>query len=362
MHKTITSAKKVLIGGLSISSQNTGVQYYSKYLFETIAKKRNENLEIEMITHKKRGYKNPFYRVFYEIFLLNKWTKQNNISLYHATNYIVPFFLKSKVVLTVHDLIAIDYPKLCKNTSVVYFNLFLRRSLKKAIRVITVSETVKKDIVMRYGIPQGKIKVVPLAVDKSFKRQLDFNVKRKYDLPEKYLLFVGNLEAKKNLNRLINAFELLKKENAIEHQLVLVGKKGWKTGNLKRKTKQLGLKDQVRFLGYVPKEDLPTIYSLADLFVFPSIYEGFGIPPLEAMSCETPVLISSHGASPEVCEDAGFIVDPYCIKDIAKGIMTILTNKELQRTLIHKGKEQVKKYSWNKTALETIKVYEEICF
>lgn len=354
--------KQVLISGLNTSEQNTGVQYYPEYLFREISTIHSDSLQISIINREKLVFKNSFFRVLYENTLLNRFIQNKKITLYHATSYVIPFFFKPpKSIVTVHDLITIDFPELCKRTSVIYFKLLFRRSLKKAKKIITVSETVKKDIIKHFNIIPSKIKVIPLGVDIVFQRNINKDVKKKYSLPDKYILFVGNLEAKKNLHRLVEAFRILKESTSFDHQLVLVGKKGWGVGNLQKSVGQLGLQKEVVFLGYAPKEDLPTIYSMADLFVFPSIYEGFGIPPLEAMACGTPVLVSKQGASPEICGDACFQVDPYSVEDILRGIKELLFNEDLRLELIEKGKTHINQYSWKRTAIETLKIYEEVC-
>jgi len=353
--------KKVLISGLNISKQNTGVQYYSEYLFDAISKIKSEVCDISIIKSKKTLFVNPFYRIFFENFFLKRKIQKNKIHLYHATSYVIPFLINTKAVVTVHDLIAIDFPKLCKSTSVIYFKLFLKKSLLKAEKIITVSEIVKSDIIKHYKVNPSKINVIPLGIDPIFRTKIDLNIKEKYNLPDRYILFVGNLEAKKNLKRLFQAFKKVKEKNTFDHKLILVGKKGWKAGDLNKLISQLNLDNQISFLGYVPKKDLPAIYSMADVFVFPSIYEGFGIPPLEAMACETPVIVSSQGASPEVCGDACLKVDPYKIDDIANGMELIITNKTLSKDLILKGLKQVQQYSWEKAAIKTVKVYEEVC-
>ena len=178
-------------------------------------------------------------------------------------------------------------------------------------------------------------------------------------MPEKYILFVGNIEGKKNLTRLLLAFNELINQNKIEHKLVLVGKKGWKNKSVYKTISKYNLKPYILFTGYVPKKDLPAIYSMSDLFVFPSIYEGFGIPPLEAMACGIPVIVSNQGASPEICGDACLLVNPYDIHEMAKSIEILLNNKELRQNKINLGLERVKQFNWEKTAKETLKIYEE---
>ena len=235
--------KKILINGLSIGKQNTGVQYYSKYLHINL----KNNCEVELLTLNYSFLKNSFARIFYENFFLNSFFNKKNYSIYHATNYVIPFFFKKKCILTVHDLITIDYPKLCKNTSVIYFKLLFKSSLKKAEKIITVSETVKRDIIKHFNVNESKIRVISLGINPIFKRTLNVSVFNKYNLPKKYILFVGNIEAKKNLKNLVIAFAKLKKNNSCTHKLVFVGKKGWKVSGLMKLIKRLGLENDVFF-------------------------------------------------------------------------------------------------------------------
>lgn len=353
--------KRVLINGLSISDKNTGVQYYSKYLFQEIKKLKCQSLDIDIIINKNALFSNALFRVFFEIFLLPLYLKKKRIKLYHATNYIIPFFIKSNTVVTVHDLITITHPELCKNTSNIYFKMMMRKSLDKAKKIIVVSETVKKDIIRIFSINPSKISVIHLGVNNCFKKKIDNTVKEKYNLPKNYLLFVGNIEAKKNIYRLIKAFVKFKGENNFDGKLILVGEIGWKVSSLKRLLKQEKIKNEVKLLGYVPLKDLPFIYSMAKLFVFPSIYEGFGIPPLEAMACEVPVLISKLGASPEICGKSSYQIDPYNINEMVEGMKALIYDETLRNEKITMGQKWVQQYTWEKTAKETIKIYEETC-
>lgn len=353
--------KQVLINGLSISKKNTGVQYYSKYLFKEIKQLHNKNLNIDIITNKNTLFSISFFRIFFENFLLPLYLNKKNINIYHATNYIIPLLIKTNSVVTIHDLITFTNPELCKNTSNLYFKLMMRRSLNKAKKIIAVSETIKKDIIREFNIKPSKISVIHLGVDSLFEKKIDVTVKEKYDLPESYLLFVGNIEAKKNIDRLINAFIKFKEENDFDGKLILVGKMGWKVSKVKRLLREKKVKEEVKLLGYVSLKDLPFIYSMAKLFVFPSIYEGFGIPPLEAMACEVPVLISKLGASPEICGKASYQVNPYDINEITEGMKSLVYNKSIRNKKIILGKQWVQQYTWKKTAEKTIRIYEEVC-
>ena len=374
---------KVLINGLQISSKNSGVQYYTKHLHSAIQEIQHSDLEIQLyqqtakpcflflrsyckgrflspVSHFLSSYTVRFLRIFNENYYLPNCLNHNKYDLYHSPNYVLPFIINTPSVVTVHDLITLYFPKFCQRESVLYFKLFLHRSIKKADKIITVSETVKKDIISRFKISDDKVVVTPLGVSNIFKRTINTNVISKYSISNKYILFVGNIEPKKNLVRLIKAFYKLVNTNNFSHKLVIAGKKGWKYQEVFSTVLKLKLQDKVIFTGYVPEIDLPVLYSMADLFVFPSIYEGFGIPPLESMACETPVLISYTGALPETTGGNGLMINPYNIDDITDGMHKLLTDDFLRRNCIENGKNWVKRFTWERVARKTLEVYEEI--
>ncbi len=354
---------KVLINGLQINDQNTGVQYYTKNLYEAI-RNNNKNLETDLLQLPMFSSYNLLLprlkRIFFENILLSSYFKINNCTLYHSTNYVLPYLFNFPSILTIHDLITLDYPELCQNSSVIYFKLLLSRSLRNAKKIIAVSHTVKDDILKHFNLPEDKIEVVWHGINSIFVKTLNNEILKRYKLPDKYILFVGNIEPKKNLERLIRAFYLLKHKHLIPHKLVIVGKKGWKFKDVFMAIKKLELSNEIIFTNYVPEKDLPAIYSMSDLFVFPSLYEGFGIPPLEAMACEIPVLVSNRGALPETTGGNCLLVDPYDIFDIAHGMNCLLSNEKQRNQLIEKGKKWIGQFTWENTAYNTIKVYNEI--
>jgi len=372
---------KVLINGLLLNDKFAGVQYYAENLIKALSVANNQSLEVNVLLSK--NYKgnlkasnilnidnllidtsNRIQRITFEHFRLAKYYKQHHFQLYHAPGYILPYFWNSPSVVTIHDLIALEYPEFCQRESVIYFNLFLPRSIKKATKIIAVSNKVKNDIINHFRILPDKIEVIYHGIDERYKKNQSEDIltriRNKYQLPKQFLLFVGNIEPKKNLERLIDAFYQLKQQTEIKHKLVLVGKNGWKYKSLYDSIYRLKLDSEILFTGYVPQEDLPSIYSLADIFVFPSLYEGFGIPPLEAMACETPALVSNQGALPEITGNNCLQVNPYDVNDIAKGIYTLLTNECLKKKMIENCKKWIKDFTWERAANQTMQVYEEV--
>ncbi len=377
---------KILLNGLQIGKNNSGVQYYAKHLYDAIQKINPVKIEVQLYKQNIKS-RSPFsllpslysfyrslssvsrlpipsqsrlFRILNENFRLPNYLKKHNFQLFHSPNYVLPFFIKTPSIITVHDLFTFDFPKLCRLKSVLYFKLFLPRSIKKADKIITISETVKNDILSRFNVPDKKVDVVPLGISPMFKRTINLKVISKYSISNKYILFVGNIEPKKNLVRLLKAFHKLISEGKISHQLVIAGKKGWKYLEVFSTVHSLNLQNKVVFIGYIPENDLPALYSMAEFFVFPSIYEGFGIPPLEAMACETPVLASNTGALSEITGGNCLMVNPYNTDEIVVGIHKLITDENLRRSYIYKGKKWVKQFTWERTARKTLEVYKQV--
>lgn len=209
------------------------------------------------------------------------------------------------------------------------------------------------------------MKVIYIGIDYMYKPINDNHVldstKIRYNITNKFILHVGSLNPRKNLSRLIEAYARLHEVILDEYQLVIVGKRIWKTDEIFTKVKQLGLENKFVFTGFVNDDDLPLLMNAADLLVFPSLYEGFGIPPLEAMACGTPVTASNTSSIPEVVADAALLFDPYNVEEMSAAMYKVLTDEQLQGKLRQKGFERVRQFSWEKAARETLAVYEEVC-
>jgi len=245
----------------------------------------------------------------------------------------------------------------------VYAKTIINLCTRIASVIITISEFSKNEIVKYTGTNPNKIKVFYLSGDKKFKIIEDKSELQKtrdlYKLPYKYLLYVGNVKPHKNIVNLIKAFRIVNEKHD-DFKLVIVGKKeGFITGidNIAGLIKSENLEDKVVFTGFVPDNDLVNIYNLANIFVFPSLYEGFGIPPIEAMAAGVPVVASNVSSIPEVCGEAANYVDPYSIDDIAKGINRVIEDKNLQQELIKKGFERIKVFSWEKAYSEIVDIF-----
>ena len=266
-------------------------------------------------------------------------------------------------VLTIHELVGYLFPEMQTFTWVVLHKYFLPFILKRVDMIITVSQSTKRDLIKYMGVPEDKIRTVYNGIDTDRFKVLPPShielVRQKYKLNFPYILYVGNLEPKKNIPTLLKAFTVFSSKNRGAYKLVIVGQKVWRYEPIFNTIKDLNLQDKVIFLGYVPEQDISGIYNAANLFVLPSIYEGFGLPPLEAMACGVPVVTSNSSSLPEVVSDAGIMVDPYDSAALANAIDQVLSDEMLRTTLIKRGLERVKLFSWQKCAEETVAVYEE---
>lgn len=270
--------------------------------------------------------------------------------IYHFPNFNLPPMNHGKFIITVHDLAFMRYPEYIEPKNLKFLEAHLPPSLQKAHRIITVSQFCKQELINIFNLPPEKISVVYEGVSDNFKKAVIPSL----ELPSKYILCVSTLEPRKNIEGLIRAFHISELK---DYKLVIAGGKGWLYEGIFKSVKELGLEKDVIFLGYIPEEDLPGIYSMAKLFVFPSFYEGFGFPPLEAMACGVPVVSSRVN---EVLGDSAYFIDPNKPEDIARGIKEVLENEELQKELIGKGGEHVKKFSWRKAAEETMNLYKKL--
>lgn len=281
----------------------------------------------------------------------NKEAKQARIELVHFPHYNVPLNYRGRFVVTVHDLTHIILPEFLGNKAKYYYAKFLmNHALKKSEHIFTVSENSKKDIIELFGIKPEKISITYNAVDSDFRVKTEEDVEylyEKYSVPrnKRILMYVGNLKPHKNLSRLIRAFSQLDDKN--DYRLLLVGK-AFTSTDLETEEKELGINEYVIHTGMVEKEELVDLYNIADLFVFPSLYEGFGIPPIEAMACGTPVIASNNSSIPEVVGNAAILFDAKDVVEIKNAIEKIV-DEQLINNLIASGKKRVSIFKWDQT-------------
>jgi glycosyltransferase involved in cell wall biosynthesis len=302
---------------------------------------------------------NPFLRIPWQI---PYQLRRDPANLLHVS-YVAPPLSPCPTVVSVHDIIYALMPETFSPRDRLMLSSLVPFSMRRAAAVITLSENSRRDILARYNLPPDRVVAIHLAAANRFRPASAAEVervRRKYSIPEAFILAVGNLQKRKNLLRLIEAFVQTKQAHPLPHKLVLVGRQHWGHQAILASVREKRMEDQVIFTGYVPDEDLPALYTAADLFVYPSLYEGFGVPVLEAMACGTPVITSNTSSLPEIAGQAALLVAPYNVPDIAEAISTVLLNNDLQHTLRTRGLEQARRFSWTETARQTLAVYEQV--
>lgn len=292
-----------------------------------------------------------------------RWQARNlKDYLLHIPNYIlIPF--PGPVVATVHDLSYLHYPQHHPRERIAFMERQMPRTLAQAAMIIADSEFVRRELIELLGISAARIQTVPLGVEESFhpyslaERAL---VLTRYDLAHlPYLLVVATLEPRKNLPRLVDAYSRLPDALRRRHPLVIVGTRGWLTEELERRLEPLERGGQIKRLGYIPQEDLPLLYAGAWAFAFPSLYEGFGLPLLEAMRSGVPVLTANRSSLPEVAGDAAILVDPEDVDTISAGLERLLTDEAWRGLAVERGLRQAQPFSWSRCVENTIGVYQQ---
>lgn len=280
-------------------------------------------------------------------------------------NYSVPPGVSGKKVTIIYDMVCKAYPETMNWKNKLMLALNLGRSCKRADKIVTISEFSKQEIIKYMGVPEEKLVVMPCGVDLNrFFPQIDGliidGIKSKYGIDGQYLLYLGTLEPRKNIERLINAYAQLKSRLPDAPKLVLAGRKGWMYESIFKTVSELKLENSVIFTGYIEDSEAPALLGGATAFLFPSLYEGFGMPPLEAMACGTPVLTSNCSSLPEVVGDAAVLVDPYSVEDIAAGMERLVTDAGLRKELSGKGLERAKDFTWERSAKILMDVYKSL--
>ncbi len=289
---------------------------------------------------------------------------REQVTLFHAPHYVLPPLVPCRSVVTIHDCIHLMFPQyLPSRFALAYARTSIELAARRATRIMTVSESSKRDILRFVDVKPDKIDVIYNAFDERFgvePREEDVvRVRERYQLHDEFVLYAGNVKPHKNLERLIEAFDLVRKRGLDHLRLVLIGDEISKYAGLRRAVHQHQLHKYVRFLGYLPEETLAVMYRLAGIFVFPSLYEGFGLPPLEAMASGTPVVTSNVSSLPEVAGDAAVLVDPYLPQAIADGIHTVLTDETLRRSLRQKGLARAAQFSWEQSVRRVLDIYRD---
>jgi len=285
--------------------------------------------------------------------------------LLHEPHYVLPPLTRCKTVVTIHDCIHLRFPEyLPSRAAFVYAHAMIRMAARKADRVLTVSEASKRDILHYTGVAADKVTVIPNGLDARFAAVPDAaaidRVQQRFQLDHPFVLYVGNIKPHKNLERLIAAFAAARPDGPDGLKLVVIGDETSNYPSVRQAVHRHRLDKHVRFFGFQPAPTLVIFYRLARAFVFPSLYEGFGLPPLEAMANLTPVVTSNVSSLPEVAGGAALLVDPYDVTSIADGIRRAVTDEPLRQALIARGSERARHFSWTKSAADTLAVYRHV--
>jgi glycosyltransferase involved in cell wall biosynthesis len=357
---------------------NTGVGRYTHNLCNFISKGKDGNDYYFYLPGRnstcwknmngtQSGEQGPFMqsnalRILWEQILLPFKVRNDMLDLFHYTDHAMSLVQRRyPVVITVHDIAYIRFPDLLNKTRQVYKKYILSLSIKKADVIITDSHSTKRDIIEFFKVDEKKVKVIHLGVESRFHPISNVEGYRtRNNLPTKMILNIGTLEPRKNVVTLIKAFKKLQERGQKDYVLVIAGEKGWLYKRIFEEIRSSGMEQSIRLLGVVRDEELPLLYNCADLFVYPSLYEGFGLPPLEAMACGVPIITSNTSSLPEVVGNAGIMVDPNDIESLSDGMYRVLGDKELKHRMSRDGLKRSKMFTWEKTVNDVIEIYKNV--
>ena len=325
---------------------------------EIYQKYRSEKVSIRIY----RGLASLLRWFWYRLNLPKVETMYGSMDVYHSPNFIAPAVKKVPIVITVHDLAFVKFPS--RFPVPHNYRTYISTSVKRSSKIIAVSASTKQDLIELFDLPEEKTEVIYQGLDTERFKPLPTSAVKNFlsdrGLPEKYFIFVGTLEPRKNLVTLLKAFCDIKTQKKDPHKLLVVGEKGWHYRDIFQMVASLEISREVIFLGYVPEEELPYLYNGADLLLYPSLYEGFGFPILEAMACGTPVITSNISSLPEVAGKAAVLVDPMDEKGLKLAIESLISDKNTYVRYQELGFARVKKFSWERCAMKTLDVYESL--
>jgi len=349
-----------------------GISEFAYRLLSEFYRKKNKDLQFEVYLKEKPNSEMPREENFWKYKIVGPkpfWTQiglplalfshRQKPDIFFTPTHYAPRFSPIPTVVSVMDLSFLQFPQLFKSSDLQKLKNWTAYSVKKATKIITISQSSKDDIINEYKVAKDKVKVVYLGIKEEEKANNMTQILEKHNIKTPYVLFVGTLQPRKNIAGLVQAFAKVVKKNP-SLTLVIIGKKGWLYDEILSAPEKFGVGKNVVFLDFVKDEELPTFYKNAVCFVLPSLYEGFGLPVLEAMKYGCPVITSNISSLPEAGGDAAVYVNPDSIEDIAEKIEKVVNDKALQESMRKKGLSQVKKFSWEKSAQEVLTVLQDI--
>jgi glycosyltransferase involved in cell wall biosynthesis len=333
---------------------------YSAFLSDQAFQEPSLRLHLSRLpTHR------PVVRILWEQFIQPLTLRQAGVDLLHALAFVAPLAAPCPFVVTIYDLSFLRYPEAFRPLNRWYLTQFTAHSVKRAKAVIAISESTRQDVINLLGVPPERVHTVYCGADEKFRPLPPAKVdafKADYQLPDTFILFLGTLEPRKNVDGLIRAYSSWRAREPDAPPLVVAGGKGWYYSKIFELVESLNLTESIRFPGYISQEELPLWYNAASLFVYPSHFEGFGLPVLEAMACGIPVITSTVSSLPEVAgrDGAAWLVSPTDDEALAQAMAKLMANADLRASMSERGLAQAAKFRWEKTARETVAIYQKV--
>lgn len=361
---------KITVDVQPLLGQKAGVGYYISGLIHGLAKVDRQNqYQLSIFDFKRRASRIPLPgpnfkikksfipgRLVSLIWKKNSWPTYDfffgDSDVYHFPNFVIRPLKKGRSVVTIHDVSFLRYPQFTEPKNLRFLKSKIEETLRVADQIIVDSFFTKEELLSFFKVPEDRVHVIHLGLNDEFKPSSSIQKKSA-------ILFVGTLEPRKNLETLFKSFKIFLDRTNSDVSLLIAGMKGWLYEGIFKSLEGHRYRDKIQFLDYVSDEDLPKLYQSASLFIYPSFYEGFGLPPLEAMACGVPVIASKRGSLPEVLGNAPKWINPYNPEELSFAIEEVLTDTRLRESLIRNGFDQAKKFDWEKAAYETLQVYQK---
>lgn len=371
LQKPITGIERATLELIeAIGRLNSGpdfIGYLTKRQF--VSKQAEEDLgNCDHLTLKKTKllYENVFSRLIWDLFTVGQLANKDHANLFWGPSFSLPIGLKCPGIVTIYDLAFLVYPEAYDWQTRFWHHIVTVSSARRARAILTISNSSKNDIIQKWNIPADRIYVIRLSYNEKFKllshsdESSELQCLNRYCIKRPFLLTVSQISPRKNIPHLLRVYAQLYKKNRIKHQLVLVGRNGWLYEEVYDVVREQCIEDSVIFTGGIDDEDLINLYNMADIFIYPSLYEGFGLPILEAMACGAPVIASNSSSIPEVVGDAGILVSPTSERELSDAIISLSNNTALKNELRQRGLKQITHFTWEHGAKNVLELFKEI--